>query len=129
MTRRVAATVVFALPVLLSACGLVSTGWILSPEGCTNKETVDAILHVEGGEDRLIWAVDRTTGADISLRIPGGYGAGYGPGIDAPSAIFAPSGEEIGHTGDLVVSGCRDIVQDALLIDETDIQRVGAPPS
>jgi hypothetical protein len=30
----------------------VNTGWILSPEGCSNKTAVDAELHVDTSDDR-----------------------------------------------------------------------------
>ncbi len=105
-----------AEPSLSVGCGS-DTQWILSPEGCSDKTAVDAELHVDTGDDRYIWAIDRQTGAQISLRIPGGYGVS----ADPPS-IVDPTGEAIGRTGDVVVSGCTDIVQNALLIDETDIR-------
>jgi hypothetical protein len=94
----------------------VNTGWILSPEGCSNKTAVDAELHVDTSDDRYIWAIDRQTGAAISLRIPGGYGVST-----EPDAVVDPIGAVIGRTGDVIVSGCMDIVQNALMIDETDI--------
>lgn len=46
-----------------------------------------------------------------------------------PDAIIDPAGKVIGSTGDTLVSGCTDIVQNALMIDESDIRRIGdAPP-
>ena len=96
----------------------------MSPEGCTNKETVDAELHVDPGDDRWIWAVDRQSGAAISLRIPGGYGVSTDP-----PAILDPAGREIGRTGDILVSGCRDLIQDALMVDQSDIRAVGVSSS
>ena len=103
----------------VAGCG-VDTGGIMSPEGCTNKTTVKAELHVDTGDARYIWAIDRRTGASISLRIPGGYGV-----ASNPDAIVDPVGNVIGRTGDELVSGCTDVVQNALMIDESDIRRVG----
>ena len=104
---------------ILAACGM-DTGRFLSPEGCTNKATIDAVLHVDPSDERWIWAIDRRSGEAISLRIPGGYGVT----TDEP-AILDPSGRSIGHTGDLIVSGCHDLIQNALMIDASDI-RAGA---
>ena len=99
----------------LAGCGM-DTSRILSPEGCTNKTKVDADLHVDPTDDRWIWATDRNSGAAISLRLGGGYGVSTDP-----PAILDPSGRTIGRTGDHVVSGCHDLIQDALFIDQTDI--------
>ena len=64
---------------MTAACG-IGTGAFLSPEGCTDKATVDAVLHgVDPTDDRWIWAIDRRTGEAISLRIPGGYGVNTDP--------------------------------------------------
>ena len=100
------------------------TNEFMSPEGCTDKTTFDADLHVDTSDERNIWAIDRQTGAIISLRIPGGYGVS-----SAPDAIIDPDGSVIGRSGDRVVSGCVDSIQNALMVDETDIQRAEAAPS
>ena len=82
---------------------------------------MDAVLHVDATDERWIWAIDRQSGAAISLRIPGGYG------VDPePAAILDPGGRQIGRTGDLIVSGCRDIIQNALMIDGSDIRASGS---
>jgi hypothetical protein len=107
---------IFGVPSALAGCGL-ETGRILSPEGCTNKTTVDAELHVDSTDARWIWGIDRRTGAAVSLRIPGGYGVAQDPPV-----IVDPAGREMGRTGDSIVSGCRDIIQNAILIDQSDIR-------
>ena len=87
MHRFAAIARLLVLPALLGGCG-ASTSWILSPEGCTDKEMVDAVLHVDPSDDRWLWGVDRTTGTDISLRVPGGYGET----VDEPPTLITPSG-------------------------------------
>ena len=124
MRRLAAVALVLVLPAVVSACG-ASTSWILSPEGCSTKATVDATLIVDPSDDRWIWGVDRTTGADMSLRLPGGYGVSTGTDDGGPPALVMPSGMAFGHTGDHVVTGCRDIVQNALMIDENDVEQEG----
>jgi hypothetical protein len=113
---------VFALVVFValiaSGCGF-DTSRIMSPEGCANKEKVDAELHVDPGDDRWIWAVDRQSGAAISLRLADAYGV-----ATDPPAIVDQTGQPIGRTGDLVISGCRDLIQNALMIDQSDIEAV-----
>ena len=53
----------------------------------------------------------------FELRLPGGYGVGE------HDQLVDPDGRVIGATGDMIVSGCADIIQDALEISEADIQR------
>ena len=113
---RLASLLAFLASVqLVSGCGLTD-GRFLSPEGCRDRTQVDAVLQVDPSDDRWIWAVDRATGVEISLRLPGGYGV-----QPAPPAIVDPQMRVIGRTGDRVKSGCRDLIQDALMVDELDI--------
>lgn len=58
---------------------------------------------------------------------------GYGPeGASSanavsttPPAIIDAAGNEIGKTGDLIVSGCYDLVQNAYQIDGSDLRPSG----
>jgi hypothetical protein len=99
-----------------------SDGRFLSPEGCTDKTRLDAVLMVDPSDERWIWAVDRASGQPIGIRIGGGYGV-----QEDPPAIIDPNGDVIGRPGDRVVSACRDVVQGAFMIDEGDIEPAGAP--
>ena len=121
--RGILVAFLFVVACVAAGCGL-DTSRIMSPEGCTNKEKVDAELHVDPGDERWIWAIDRQSGAVISLRIPGGYGVS-----PEPPAIIDPSGRIVGRTGDLVISGCRDVIQNALMIDQSDIRTSGGSSS
>ncbi len=48
------------------------------------------------------------------------------PGVNAdPPAIIDGAGNEIGKTGDLIVSGCYDLVQNAYQIDGSDLRASG----
>ena len=104
-----------ALVPMVAACGLTD-GRFLSPEGCRDRTAVDAVLWVDPTDDRWIWATERSTGRPISLRIPGGYGVQTDPPV-----IIDLAGRAIGRTGDRITNGCRDIVADALMIDEQSI--------
>lgn len=84
---------------------------------------MNAELHVDPSDERWIWAIDLETRAALSLRIPGGYGVT----TSDPPAIIDPAGREIGRTGDKLVSGCHDVIQNAFAIDESDIVRVDQP--
>src|SRR5688500_11397010 len=94
------------LALVMIGCGQ-DTSWILAPD-CSRKVPLDAELHVDPSDDRWIWAIDRATDEPISLRIPGGYGVSTDP-----PAIIDAAGNAIGRTGDLIVSGCHDAVQNA----------------
>jgi hypothetical protein len=113
-------------PSLLAAMALVAGGCgfdtsaILAPD-CGRKVTLDAELHVDPSDDRWIWAIDRQTGNAISLRL--GPDA---PGVSTtPPAIIDGAGREVGKTGDLIVSGCYDVIQNAYQIDGSDLRPGG----
>jgi hypothetical protein len=109
LTGVLGATLVAAL--VTAGCG--------QGQGCIHKTTLNAELHVDPSDERWIWAIDRGTGEAISLRIPGGYGVRTNP-----PAIVDPAGKAIGRTGDVVVSGCHDVIQGAYEIDESDLRGV-----
>jgi hypothetical protein len=110
---------ILAAPLAASGCGL-STSAILAPD-CSHKATLDAELHVDPTDDRWIWAIDRKTGQTLSLRL-----GANAPGVSTtPPAIIDAAGNEIGKTGDLIVSGCYDLVQNAYQIDGSDLRPSG----
>jgi hypothetical protein len=111
--------VLVVAPLATADCGL-STSAILAPD-CSRKATLDAELHVDPGDARWIWAIDRQTGQAISLRL-----GANAPGVSTtPPSIIDIAGNAIGKTGDLIVSGCYDIVQGAYQIDGSDIRPNG----
>jgi hypothetical protein len=106
-------------PLATAGCGL-DTSAILTPD-CSHKATLDAELHVDPSDDRWIWAIDRKSGQAISLRL--GPNA---PGVSTtPPAIVDAAGNEVGETGDVIVSGCYDVVQNAYQIDGSDLRPSG----
>jgi len=118
--RAALVAAILAAPLAVSGCGL-STSAILAPD-CSHKATLDAELHVDPSDERSIWGIDRKTGQAISLRL--GPNA---PGVTPdPPAIIDAAGKEIGKTGDRIVSGCFDLVQNAYQIDGSDLRPSGA---
>ena len=104
-------------PIVVAGCGGIDTSAILAPD-CSHKAALDAVLHVDPSDDRWIWAIDRSSGTAISLRLgPNAPGV-----IPDPPAIIDRAGNEVGRTGDLIVSGCYDIAQNAYQIDGTDLR-------
>jgi hypothetical protein len=81
---------------------------------------VRGILQVDLDDPRVIWATNADTGRAFDLRLPAGYG------VTEHEQVIDPEGRVIGETGDAIVSGCADIIQDALEISETDIRRAPA---
>jgi hypothetical protein len=111
--------VLVVAPLAAAGCGL-STSAILAPD-CSRKASLDAELHVDPGDDRWIWAIDRQTGQTISLRL-----GANAPGVSTtPPAIIDAAGKAVGRTGDLIISGCYDVVQGAYQIDGSDIRPTG----
>jgi hypothetical protein len=104
---------------LVLACGVVFPD---DAGGCVSKVPLDANLVVNLGHAKVLWAVDTATGQEISLRIPGGYG------VTPDNHIVAPDGRLVAGTGDRIVSGCADHVQDAVMISEEDIRPPRGPP-
>jgi len=77
---------------------------------------VRAVLQVDTADPRVIWGTNVDTGQVFDLRLPRGYG------VNEHDQIVDPDSRVIGETGD-AVSGCADIIQDALEISEADIRR------
>ena len=116
---RAFSALILAAPLVASACGLDSSA-ILAPD-CSHKGTLDAELQVDPSDERWIWAIDRGTGQTISLRL-----RGDAIGITTtPPAIIDEAGREVGKTGDLIVSGCFDMIQNAYQIDGSDLRPNG----
>ena len=63
-----------------------------------------------------LWATG-AAGRTISLRLPSGYS------VTADDEVVDPDGHAIATSGDTIVGGCADLMQDALLITEADIRR------
>jgi hypothetical protein len=114
--RPVLSALIVVAASIFAGCDGITSGQFLSPEGCTERATFDAELHVDPEDERWIWAIDRATGQVISLRIPDGYGV-----QTQPAAVIDASGAVIGRTGDRIQSGCVDAIQNAVMIDEQDI--------
>jgi hypothetical protein len=102
----------------LTACGLVAPEQPAGAARCAIKERLNARLHVDSNDARAIWATDIGTNAPIALRIPAGYGVLHEDGDEAIVGLT----DVIGRSGDLIVSGCRDTIQNAFMIDESDIR-------
>ena len=82
---------------------------------CVNR-VVNAVLTVDADDPRVIWATN-AAGIELSLRIPGGYG------VTPDDEIINAEGQVIATTGDRIVGGCADLLQDALMITEANIRR------
>jgi hypothetical protein len=82
---------------------------------CAAKVALAARLTVDMSQPAVIWATD-ANGSRISLRIPGGYG------VTSNNTIVDPDRRPFAKTGDLIVSGCQDLVQNAVMISEADVR-------
>jgi hypothetical protein len=82
---------------------------------CARKVALAARLTVDMSQPAVIWATD-ATGGRMSLRIPGGYG------VSSSNTIVDPNGRVFAKTGDLIVSGCQDLVQNAVMISQGDVR-------
>ena len=112
MIRRMAAAL--AVLLVIAGCGSASDDG-LSGDLCMNR-ALTAVLTVDVQDPRSIWATNAATGNTLSLRLPDGYG------VTADDEIVNADGRVIGETGDVIVGGCADLLQDALLITETNIR-------
>ena len=116
---RALTALILVAPLAAAACGLDASA-ILAPD-CSHKATLDAELHVDPTDERWVWGIDRGTGQPISIRLNGNA-----VGISTTAAaIVDAGGDEVGKTGDLIVSGCFDMVQNAYEIDGSDLRRSG----
>ena len=83
---------------------------------CVNR-AVKGVLTVDADDPRAVWATNTATGHEISLRLPDGYG------VTAEDELVDADERVIARTGDAIVGGCADLLQDALLITEDNIRR------
>jgi|SRR5215204_218034 len=106
-----------ALTVLLAIAGCGSASDDGQPDDLCVNRALTAVLTVDVDDPRSIWATNSATGHVISLRLPDGYG------VTADDELVDADGRVIAQTGDVIVGGCADLLQDALLITEDDIRR------
>ena len=114
MVSRAACALLGAL--FVAACSPLAAEQPTQKPFCREGQ-VRAVLQVDTDDPRVIWATNADTGQAFELRLPGGYG------VNEHDQIVDPDGRVIGETGDAIVSGCADIIQDALEISEADIRR------
>lgn len=113
MGRPLRGICLLAASLLLSGCGVAFPD---DAGHCVAKVALSARLEVDLSDPKVIWGTDHTTGEMISLRIPGGYG------VTPADEIIDPTNRAIGRSGDLIVSGCRDLIQDAVMIRADDLR-------
>ena len=104
------------LAVLLVAAGCGPQGASADDALCINR-ALTGVLHVDHDDPRAVWATNTATGTTISVRLPGGYG------VTEDDLVVDDAGRPIAASGDTIVGGCADLMQDALLITEADIRR------
>jgi hypothetical protein len=96
------------LIVALSACAGLVPGTVSLPTdpkwpgGCGIGVGLDAILHGAPDDDRVAWAIDRSSGGRIDLVWPAGYSARFLPDLQ----VLDASGTVVAHEGDLVIGKC-----------------------
>jgi hypothetical protein len=100
----------------VGACGPLAAEQPTQTPFCLQGQ-VRAVLQVDTDDPRVVWATNADTGQAFELRLPGGHG------VNEHDQIVDPDGRVIGETGDMIVSGCADIIEDALEISEADIHR------
>jgi hypothetical protein len=118
MATRAASAVLDALvgALLIAACSPLAAEQPTQEPFCL-QGTVRAILQIDTDDPRVIWASNADTGNVFELRLPGGYG------VNEHDQLVDADGRVIGESGDMIVSGCADIIEDALEISEADIRR------
>jgi hypothetical protein len=115
MASRAACGVLVAL-LAIAGCSALAAEQPTERTFCL-QGPVRAVLQVDTADPRVIWGTNVDTGQVFNLRLPRGYG------VNEHDQIVDPDGRVIGETGDAIVSGCADIIQDALEISEADIRR------
>ena len=111
MGRRAA---ILAILLVVAGCG--SQGAPADDALCINR-AVTGVLHVDHDDPRAVWATNAATGVTIRVRLPGGYG------VTEDDTVVDDTGRPIAASGDTIVSGCSDLMENALLITEADIRR------
>ena len=111
MVRRLVPTV--SLLFVLAGCSAAAED-AMGGDLCVNR-VLNAVLTVDVADPRAIWATN-ASGIVIELRLPDGYG------VTDDNHIVDANGDPIGQTGDVITSGCSDLLENALLITEENIR-------
>jgi hypothetical protein len=111
MVRRTAP----ALTLLLAIVGCGAGSESMPDDLCVNR-ALNAVLSVDADDPRMIWATN-AAGIVIPIRLPGGYA------VTPDNEVVDAEGQVIADSGDAVVGGCSDLLQDALLITEANVRR------
>jgi hypothetical protein len=106
-------TSILALLLVIAGCGPGSAS--MPADLCVNR-VVNAVLTVDADDPRMIWATN-AAGIELRIRLPDGYG------VTPEGELVNADGQVIADSGDHIVGGCADLLQDALLISEANIQR------
>lgn len=112
MVRRLLPTL--ALLLVLAGCSAAAED-AMGGDLCVNR-VVKAVLTVDIDDPRAIWATN-AAGITIPLRLPGDYA------VTDDNQIVDADGHPIGQTGDTIVGGCSDLLDNALLITEENIRQ------
>lgn len=115
MVRGMGHRLVPALTLLLAIAGCGSGSESMPDDLCVNR-AVNAVLTVDADDPRMIWATN-AAGIEIRIRLPAGYA------VTPDDEVADTEGQVIADSGDHIVGGCSDLLQDALLITETNITR------
>jgi len=111
VARRLTSTL--ALLLVIAGCGPGSTAM---PSDLCVSRVVNAVLTVDADDPRTIWATN-AAGIELTIRLPGGYGVTPG------NEVVDAEGRVIADSGDRIVGGCADLLQNTLLISETNVRR------
>jgi hypothetical protein len=111
MVRRVVPTLVLLL--VVAGCSSAAED-AMGGDMCVNR-VVRAVLTVDAEDPRMVWATN-AAGIELPIRLPDGYG------VTDDNRIVDADGVPIGQTGDVIVGGCSDLLENALLITEENIR-------
>jgi len=106
-------TSILALLLVTAGCG---SGSNAMPSDLCVSRVVNAVLTVDADDPRMIWATN-AAGIVLAIRLPGGYG------VTPDNEVVDAEGRVIADSGDRIVGGCADLLQNALLISETNVRR------
>jgi hypothetical protein len=106
-------TSILALLLVIAGCGPGAAS--MPADLCVNR-VVNAVLTIDADDPRMIWATN-VAGIELRIRLPGGYG------VTPEGELVNADGQVIADSGDHIVGGCADLLQDALVITEANIRR------
>ncbi len=128
----VGARTLISIPLLALAGALVLAGCVGGLDAVTGPDPnckdveVSAVLHLDAGAPRQVWATDIKTAADLHVEVQTTAGWTVDPG--PPPTLVDGAGRVVGREGDILRTACYDALTNTYFVGPDDLPGSEASP-